>query len=372
ACDVADRRALAALLDEIPSLGGVVHTAGVLDDSVVEGLTPERMDTVLAPKADAAWHLHELSGDVSLFVLFSSLAGVLGNAGQGNYASANAFLDALAEHRKGLGLPAVSIAWGLWDTDSGMTGGLTAADHARLARAGIAPLTAEQGLDLFDGALTGAEPRVVAARWDAAGLRARAEAGDLPSVLRGLVRAPRRTAGNAAATGGPAALAQRLAALPRTDAQRLLTDTVRAHVAAVLAHGSADQIEVDRAFNQLGFDSLTAVELRNRLNADTGLRLPPTLVFDHPTVTTLSDYLFRTLAPPSPSPEDTLRTALDRVEDMIAAANGEGEALRDRFVSLLQTTLDRLGAGPNGAGDVADKIDSASDEEIFALIDNEL
>ncbi|MEV0203494.1 acyl carrier protein, partial [Nonomuraea sp. NPDC050691] len=210
-------------------------------------------------------------------------------------------------------------------------------------------------------------------RWDAAGLRARAEAGELPSMLRGLVRAPRRTAGNAAAaTGGPAALAQRLAALPRTDAQRLLTDTVRAHVAAVLAHGSADQIEVDRAFNQLGFDSLTAVELRNRLNADTGLRLPPTLVFDHPTVNTLADHLFRTLAPPSPSPEDTLRTALDRVEDMIAAANGEGEALRDRFVSLLQATLDRLGAGPDGAGDVIEKIDSASDEEIFALIDNEL
>ncbi|GAA3155871.1 type I polyketide synthase [Nonomuraea roseoviolacea] len=373
ACDVADREAVGALLEGVPSLAGVVHTAGVLDDSVVEGLTPERMDTVLAPKADAAWHLHELSGDVSLFVLFSSLAGVLGNAGQGNYAAANAFLDALAEHRRGLGLPAVSIAWGLWDTDSGMTGGLTAADHARLARAGVAPLTAEQGLELFDCALTGTEARVVAARWDNAGLRARAEAGNLPSVLRGLVRAPRRTAGNAAAaTGGPAALVQRLAALPRTDAQRLLTDTVRAHVAAVLAHGSADHIEVDRAFNQLGFDSLTAVELRNRLNADTGLRLPPTLVFDHPTVSTLSDYLFRTLAPPSPSPEDTLRTTLDRVEDMIAAANGEGEALRERFVSLLQATLDRLGAGPNAAGDVIEKIDSASDEEIFALIDNEL
>ncbi|MFI6792197.1 SDR family NAD(P)-dependent oxidoreductase [Nonomuraea sp. NPDC050383] len=376
ACDVADRAALAALLAEVPSLAGVVHTAGVLDDAVVEGLTPERMATVLAPKADAAWHLHELTLDrpLSVFALFSSLAGVLGNAGQGNYAAANAFLDALAGHRHALGLPAVSVAWGLWDTDSGMTGGLTGADHARLARAGIAPLSVEQGLELFDGALTGAEPQVVAARWDTAGLRARAEAGDLPALLRGLVRAPRRTAGNAGAAGGagPAALTQRLADLPRTDAQRMLTDTVRAHVAAVLAHGSADHIEVDRAFNQLGFDSLTAVELRNRLNADTGLRLPATLVFDHPTVNSLAEYLFRTLAPPSPSPEDTLRAVLDRVEDMIAAANGEGDALRDRFVSLLQSTLDRLGPGPDGVADVADKIDSASDEEIFALIDNEL
>ncbi|MEV0203429.1 type I polyketide synthase, partial [Nonomuraea sp. NPDC050691] len=181
ACDVADREAVAALLEGIPSLGGVVHAAGVLDDSVVEGLTPERMDRVLAPKADAAWHLHELTRDkdLSVFVVFSSLAGVLGNAGQGNYAAANAFLDALAGHRRGLGLPAVSIAWGLWDTGgTGMGGTLEAADVARLARAGIAPLSIGQGLELFDRALADAEAQVVAARWDAAGLRARAEAGE--------------------------------------------------------------------------------------------------------------------------------------------------------------------------------------------------
>ncbi|GAA3155878.1 type I polyketide synthase [Nonomuraea roseoviolacea] len=374
ACDVADRAALRELLDGIPSLAGVVHTAGVLDDSVVEGLTPERMHTVLAPKADAAWHLHELSGDVSLFVLFSSLAGVLGNAGQGNYAAANAFLDALAEHRRGLGLPAVSIAWGLWDTGgTGMGGTLEAADVARLARAGIAPLTPDQGLQAFDRAVAGAEPLVVAARWDNAGLRARAEAGELPSVLRGLTRTPRRAAGERG--DGVAGLVSRLAVLTKDEGLRLLTDRVRSHVAAVLAHGSADHIEADRAFNRLGFDSLTAVELRNRLNADTGLRLPATLVFDHPTVNSLAEHLFRTLVPQAPSPEDTLRTALEHVGSMLAGAKEDADAVRSKLVAVLQSSLARFGAEPEGSGrpdTVVGKIDSASDEEIFALIDNEL
>ncbi|MDR8412930.1 type I polyketide synthase [Nonomuraea sp. 3-1Str] len=376
ACDVADRAALAALLDQVPSLAGVVHTAGVLDDAVVEGLTPERMATVLAPKADAAWHLHELTLDrpVGSFVLFSSLAGVLGNAGQGNYAAANAFLDALAGHRHALGLPAVSVAWGLWDTGAtGMGGGLDAADVARLARAGVAPLSVEEGLEAFDRALGDAEPLVVAARWDTAELRARAEAGDLPALLRGLVRTPRRSAGEQG--GGVAGLVSKLAVMTRDEALRLLTDRVRTHVAAVLAHGSADHIEADRAFNRLGFDSLTAVELRNRLNADTGLRLPATLVFDHPTVNSLAEYLFRTLAPQAPSPEDTLRTALEHVGSMLAGAREDADTVRSKLVAVLQSSLARFGAEPDGSGPaetVVDKIDSASDEEIFALIDNEL
>ncbi|MEU8384972.1 KR domain-containing protein, partial [Streptosporangium sp. NPDC048865] len=363
---------LAAAVDGV-ELGGVVHTAGVLDDAVVEGLSAARLDAVLAPKADAAWFLHELTAGrpLSLFVLFSSLAGVVGNAGQGNYAAANAFLDGLAAHRHRQGLAAVSIAWGLWDTDSGMTGGLSAADVARLARAGVAPLSVEQGLELFDAAVSGSEALVVAARWDASGLRARAEAGDLPPVLRGLVRAPRRTAGN----GGVAELMTRLTALTRDEALRLLGDRVRGHVAAVLAHGSPEKVSMDRAFNQLGFDSLTAVELRNRLNADTGLRLPPTIVFDHPTVNALAEFLAGTLAPAPPSPEETLRGALERVGSMLTSANGDGEAIRGKLVAVLQSGLARFGAAPDGGGrpdTVVDKIDSASDEEIFALIDNEL
>ncbi|MEU4550110.1 type I polyketide synthase, partial [Nonomuraea dietziae] len=372
ACDVSDREALAALLERVP-LAGVVHTAGVLDDALVEGLSAERMDTVLAPKADAAWYLHELTRErrLSLFVLFSSLAGVLGNPGQGNYAAANAFLDALAAHRRELGLAGVSVAWGLWDTASGMTGGLSQADVARLGRAGVAPLSVEQGLELFDAALSSPDPLMVGARWDMAGLRARAETGDLPPMLRGLVRTPRRTAGTGTGAG-PGALTARLATLPRQDALRLLVDTVRAQVAAVLAHGSPDSVQLDRPFNQLGFDSLTAVELRNRLNADTGLRLPPTLVFDHPTVNALAAYLAEVLAPAPPSAEDTLRKALEQIDDLLLNANGEGDVVRARLVPILQGALTKLGAAPADAGGVMDKIDSASDEEIFALIDNEL
>ncbi|WP_424529449.1 SDR family NAD(P)-dependent oxidoreductase [Sphaerisporangium viridialbum] len=381
ACDVSDRDALAGLLGSVPGLTGVVHTAGVLDDATVEGLSAERLDAVFAPKADAAWHLHELTRELPLkfFMVFSSLAGVLGNAGQANYASANVFLDVLSAHRRALGLPAVSVAWGLWDTDSDMTGTLTSADVARMARSGIAPLTAEQGLELFDSAFASPDPLVVAAKWDTTGLRGRAETGGLPSMLRGLVRAPRRAATSAGGrAAGSAGLVERLAGMSEIDARRLLTDTVRSHVAAVLAHGSVESVGMDRAFNELGFDSLTAVELRNRLNAETGLRLPATLVFDHPTVTALTDYLFKTLAPAAPSPEETLRVALERVESMLTALNGEGEVVRGRLVAILQSGLTRFGAGTagaggaNGADGVVEKIDSASDEEIFALIDNEL
>ena len=405
ACDVSDRDALASVIASIrpdSPLSAVVHTAGVMDDATVAGLSVQQLDAVLAPKADAAWYLHELTRDLGLsaFVLFSSVAGVVGNPGQGNYAAANVFLDVLAAHRRGLGLPAVSVAWGLWDAaaESGMTGHLSAADLARLSRSGIAPLSVEQGLELFDTALVdtalvdtaiaSVDPLVVAARWDGAGLRARAESGELPPVLRGLVRAtPRRAASTAstaasatastagAQTGkaeGSAGLVQRLAVMAQADARTLLVGLVRSQVAAVLAHDSADSVDVDRAFNELGFDSLTAVELRNRLTADTGLRLPATLVFDHPTVSALAEYLFRSLAPAAPSPEDMLRTALERVEAMLVASNGDAPTVRAKLVGILQSGLARFGAGVTGANGAVQGIDSASDEEIFALIDEQL
>ncbi|MGC9501120.1 type I polyketide synthase, partial [Streptomyces sp. WG7] len=305
ACDASDREALAALLAGIPAehpLTAVVHAAGRLDDGLVPSLTPERIDTVLRPKVDAALHLHELTRDVDLaaFVLFSSVAGTLGNPGQANYAAANACLDALAQHRRAAGLPAVSLAWGLWETPSGMTGELTAADMQRLARAGLSPLTSGEGLALFDtacalaaaaGGGTGADTAddgvLVAMHLDTAPLRARAEAGALPAVFRGLVRgASRRAAGQSAGEAAASAAARRLAELPglsEEEQERVLLDVVRAQVAAVLAYPSPDAVGETQEFLELGLDSLTAVELRNQLNAATGLRLPPTLVFDYPT-----------------------------------------------------------------------------------------
>ncbi len=377
ACDVADRAAVAALLAAVPAdrpLAGVVHTAGVLDDATVDGLDAGRLATVFRPKVDAAWHLHELAGNVACFVLFSSIAGVIGNPGQANYAAANTFLDALATHRRAHGQPATSVAWGLWDTESSMAAGLSEAEVARMARSGIAPLSVEHGLAHFDAALTCAEPVLVAGAWDTAGLTARAAGGSLPPVLRGLVRTPRRAAAATAAATGASALTARLEALPPVEGRRLLLDLVRGHVAAVLAHPSPDAVDIDRAFSELGFDSLTAVELRNRLDAETGLRLPATLAFDHPTVAALAEHLYRTLAPTPPSAEDTLRASLDQVGQMVAE---DDEATRTKLVAILHSTLARWGLGGVTLTDqvesqtVAAKVDSASDEEIFAFIDSE-
>ncbi|MEW9534689.1 SDR family NAD(P)-dependent oxidoreductase, partial [Microbispora sp. NPDC049125] len=288
ACDVADRAALAGLIDEIgPSLTGVIHTAGVLDDGVITSLTPERLERVLRPKAEAALHLHELTRglDLRAFVLFSSASGVFGNAGQGNYAAANALLDALARHRRAQGLPGVSLAWGLWDQDSSMAAELEASDVERMARNGVSALSAREGLSLFDAALDADRPVLVPIKLDLAAMAR----GGVPAVLRGLVRTPVRR--SVERHPGASALRDRLAALPHAERGRFLVDLVRGHVAAVLGHASPDGIEPGKAFKELGFDSLTAVELRNRLNTDTGLRLPASLVFDYPNPAVLAEQL---------------------------------------------------------------------------------
>ncbi|WP_264159540.1 type I polyketide synthase [Actinomadura rudentiformis] len=283
-CDVADREALARVLAEIPDLTGVVHAAGVLDDGVLTELTPERFEAVMAPKVTGALNLHDLTRDreLSAFVLFSSVSGTLGAPGQGNYAAANAAMDALAARRRAEGLPALSLAWGPWVTgEDGMTAGLSAADRSRISRGGFLPLTAERGLELFDAALGSAHPVVVPARMAGADGRARTR----PAA-----------AGRRAATGP--------AAVP-TDRAGML-ELVRGQVAATLGHASAAAVDPGRPFHELGFDSLTALELRNGLSAAVGRRLPSTLVFDYPTATDLAAYLLDEpggrAASPAPAP----------------------------------------------------------------------
>ncbi|MFD7631782.1 type I polyketide synthase, partial [Streptomyces sp. NPDC059851] len=311
ACDVADREALAGLLASVPvehPLTGVVHTAGVLDDCILASLTAERVATVLRPKVDAAWNLHELTRDLDLsaFVLFSGAAAAFGAAGQANYAAANAFLEALAEQRRAEGLTATALAWGLWapqpgsGADGGMAGQLDEVDLRRIARDGVAALAAEEGLALFDTAMTVDAPVLLPMHLDVAVLRAQAvSAGSTPALLRALVRVPaRRTverrAGGGADGGSP--LAARLLALPAAEHEGVLLDLVCGRVAAVLGHTGAEAVDAERAFRDLGFDSLTAVELRNVLKTETGLRLPPTLIFDYPTPAALSRHLLAELA----------------------------------------------------------------------------
>ncbi|MFI6422028.1 SDR family NAD(P)-dependent oxidoreductase [Streptomyces sp. NPDC050842] len=299
AVDVADRSALAEVIAAVPAerpLTAVVHTAGVSDDATVEALTPERLDAVLRPKVDAVWNLHELTQGMRLdaFVVYSSLAGLLGTAGQANYAAGNTFLDALMEYRRASGLPGVSLAWGLWAESSALSGHLGEADLRRLARSGLLPLESKDAMDLFDSATAdGAADAVLAVtRMDTAALRA--QGSELLSVmLRGLVPpAPRRAAAaGTASAGGSSALSERLAGLDRAERARVLLELVRGVVAGVLGHTDQGAVEAERAFQELGFDSLTAVELRNRLNSATGLRLPTTLVFDHPSPAALATHL---------------------------------------------------------------------------------
>ncbi|NBH11881.1 type I polyketide synthase, partial [Amycolatopsis sp. SID8362] len=286
-CDAADRDALAAVLDGIPAdfpLRTVVHAAGVLDDGLLDGLTPERLSTVLRPKADAARNLHELTHDLTDFVLFSSAAGILGNAGQAGYAAANAYLDALAAHRQADGLPAKSLAWGLWDEASDLTRQLGADGREKVSRAGLRPLSTEEGLRLFDTARVAHEAVLVPMHLDVAALRRQFGTGGVPPLLRGLVRpAVRKAATEAVQVEGLTG-----------DALR---DVVLTQVAGVLGFAGPDAVPAGVGFPEMGFDSLTAVELRNRLIGLTGLRLPATLVFDHPTPDALVEFLSGELVP---------------------------------------------------------------------------
>ncbi|MBT2897687.1 acyltransferase domain-containing protein, partial [Streptomyces sp. McG3] len=277
-CDVTDREALETLLDGLPGLTAVVHTAGVLDDGPIDTLTPQRLDAVLRPKT-AAWHLHDLTRDRDLtaFVLYSSVAGTFGTAGQANYAAANSYLDALARLRHREGLPAVSLAWGMWD--DGMASQLSDADRGRLAREGFLPITAEHGLAMFDTALGLSVPTLVASPLNPAAFR-----DEVPALLRGLVRPARRAV--------PVTdLAGRVAGLTEDEQRALVLDVVRENVAAVLGHTDPGAIEADAQFGALGFDSLMSIELRNKLSTATGTKLSGTVIFDHPTPDALAEFV---------------------------------------------------------------------------------
>ncbi|MFJ9846749.1 type I polyketide synthase [Kitasatospora sp. NPDC101155] len=355
ACDTADRDALVALLAAVPAehpLTAVVHAAGVLDDGVVEGLTAERLAAVLRPKADAARHLHELTQGLDLadLVLFSSAAGVFGSPGQGNYAAANAWLDALAQHRRVAGLPTTALAWGLWAQASTMTAHLGATDRARAEQSGALTLSTPDGLALFDAALADHRAFLVPVRLDTAALRSRG-AAELPALLRSLVRTPaRRTAQGAQAADG---LRARLAGLTAADRAAALLDLVSGCTAAVLGHSSVDQVHATRPFRDLGLDSLTAVELRNRLNTATGLRLPATLVFDHPTPGALAGHLADGLT--GTGGATTAGAALQATDEPIAIVGMAcrfpgGVATPDDLWTLLSAGTDAIAPFPADRG----------------------
>ncbi|MGV9944482.1 SDR family NAD(P)-dependent oxidoreductase, partial [Streptomyces sp. NPDC003401] len=380
ACDVSDGEAVAKLLASVPAdrpLRAVVHTAGILDDTVLTDLTPERLDAVLRPKTEAAWNLHEatLGDDLDAFVVYSSIAGLIGNAGQANYAAANTSLDALAQHRAALGLPATSLAWGLWNQTSTISGELNETDLRRLARIGLKPLATDEAMALFDSALAGTEPVLAVSGLDTAALR---RAGDgLPPLLRDLAPAGRRrTAASAGRSGGQdagPALAERLGALSPEEREQVLVDLVRAQVATVLGHAGAGAVDPHRAFQELGFDSLTAVELRNQLNGATGLRLPSTLVFDHPSPAALAAHLQRQIKVEAASPADSVVEELGRLRAAVRSAAADPaayESVAGQLRELLGVAEEAGGRTPADEVPAAGDLDEASDEELFALLDD--
>jgi acyl transferase domain-containing protein/acyl carrier protein len=334
ACDVSDREQLQALFDSIEPehpLGAIIHSAGVLDDGVIESLDAERLERVFAPKATAAWHLHELSREAGLsqLILFSSSAGLLGGAAQANYAAANAFLDALAQHRRAEGLPATSLAWGLWRQGSNaLAAEIAEEDREQLiaqirSRLGFAPLSPQQGLALFDAARSQAEPLCAPVRFDRPALKVQAVQRILPPMLGGLLPTPAKRKGK------EGSLAKRLAKTPEPQRETMVLGLVRDAAAAVLGHSSSAQVQPDRAFKELGFDSLAAVELRNRLGGITGLRLPATVVFDYPSAGELAGYLLaeaqgasrseaEEATPPAEESEAIARIDAMELEDLVA------------------------------------------------------
>ncbi|MER5704530.1 type I polyketide synthase [Micromonospora sp. NPDC002296] len=374
-CDASDRDALADLIDAIPAeypLTTVVHASAVLDDAMINDIRPEQIERVLQAKVDVAYNLHELTLDLDLsaFIMFSSFAGSVASSGVGNYAPSNAFLDALAQHRRGLGLPATSIAWGAW-AGGGMADGPLG---ELLHRHGVPEMTPEaaiaalhQAVDHSEGFLTIAD--IAWERFAVAFTATRPGPliGDLPDVRR---LATAETVAGVEAGDGPETLQDRLAGLPAAERLAVLLGLVRSQVAAVLNYASAESVDEHRAFRELGFDSVTAVELRNRLGSATGVALPVTLVFDYPTPTTLAEYLFAEVAHADVVTPTALLDDLDRIADSLDVV-ARDEAARVRATVRLQAMLSRLGQA-GGGDNIGRHLDDATDDELFAMVDKDL
>jgi pimaricinolide synthase PimS1 len=369
ACDVSEPSRLEALLASIDPehpLGAVILCAGRFEDATVPNASAEQLARVFAPKVDAARHLHELTAghELTHFVCFSSIAGVFGGAGQGAYAAANRYLDALAQVRRAEGLAATSMAWGLWSEESTAVVGVEAAELARMwrlaaQRFSLVPFSSERGLALFDAAFGRPEELLVPIDLDLPALRARARAGSLPPLYKGLVRAPLKADGE----GG--SLVRRFAAAAEAEREGLVLEIVRGHVAAVLGHESAAQIAADKAFKDLGFDSLAAVELRNRLELDSGLSFASSLAFDYPTPAAVAEYLMGELGS---GPAGAASAEEREIRDALAQIPIE----RLRGAGLLGALLELVGAGDGPEAAAEEPIEQIDSMDIGDLVQRTL
>jgi polyketide synthase 12 len=371
-CDAADRTALESVLDTVTRtrrVDGVFHAAGVLDDGLIGTLTPGQVRSVVRAKALGAWNLHELTSrmDVSRFVLFSSVAGVWGNPGQGNYAAANTFLDALAEHRHGLGLAATSLAWGPWARADGMAGTLEQPDRDRMARAGLALISDAEGLALLDAAPGTGRPALVAARLNNGTLTH--DNPHLPAVLAHRTGPSTATAGPGGAATADGDLAARLAGLSPEQRLETLSELIKTQAALVLGVGGPDRLQTTRSFRELGFTSLMALELRNALSRITGVHLSAGLAFDYPTPQALAEYLLERTAGTA-DPDQLVLDELDRLESVLATAADSRR--RTAILTRLEGLVHDFRSERSDNAEDLREIGEATDDEIFDLIDKEL
>jgi len=375
AVDVTSRAECVRLLATIPPqcpLGVVVHAAGVLDDATLLRMTDDQIERVIDSKVTSALHIDELTTSIDDLdtVYFSSAAGVLGSAGQGAYAAANAALDALAVRRRLRGLGARSLAWGAWDLSSGMTGGMTTADLGRLVRAGTRPLSAATALALFDAAMAADAVAQVLIDVDLGAIRSRASGAGLlstlvPSRLRTVV--------------GGRSLREQLDAADEPHRRRTLVTLVCGRVAAVLGYAADSIVDPDQAFHGLGFTSLSAIELRNELVAATGVGLPSTVAFDHPTPAALADHLYNEMFDPARMVGGGFLADLERLETSLATltrsesapgARSQNPGVHNRLRALLDAWRSLGGSGRDGDLELA--VATADDDDLFKLLDREL
>jgi polyketide synthase 12 len=373
ACDAADRDALAQVVAAIPDdcpLTAVIHTAAALDDGPLESLTTSQAEAVLRAKVGVAWNLHDLTKhlDLSAFVLFSSTAGTFGAAGQGNYAPGNAFLDAFAQYRRAQGLVATSIGWGAW-AEGGLADKEAVADLRR--RHGVPLMSPQRALMAMQQAIGGRDISVVLAdiNWEKFGL---AYTAVRPSpLLRDLAETgavePKAAEGAVPAEQG-SQLTERIRRAPRGEQERVLRDLVRSHVAVVLGHDGPAAVSPGRAFWELGLDSVTALELRNRLNRATGRKLPVGLIFDYPTVDSMVTFLHGELCG-SGLKLTQLMSDLDSL-DAALAVMPDGDRSRIAVTERLEKIMRRMREAPAATRTL--DLDTASHDEVFALIDGEL
>lgn len=375
-CDPADRAALAALLAGLPDgrpLTAVVHTGPAGESAPIGEHTPHLLDDALRHHADAAWNLHELTTALGLsaFVLLTSTHGLVHGAGAAHNAAAHTFLDALARHRHALGLPATAVALAPGDATTDPTD-----EHSSRAGTGLLPLTTERSTALLDDALRTRTASLLALHPDQGALRSLA--GHLPPVLGTLVRTPGRP-GTLPGTGLSAAadLHRRLAGRGEDERGRILLELVRSHVATLLGHPTPEAVGADRAFQDLGFDSLAAVELRRRLGSATGLSLPASLVFDHPDSRAVAAHLTGLIGDGSDEQDDSgaLLEMLDQLDASLTAARpdaGDRPRITSRLEALLRRWHDTHGDGISRAGEEDDALDSVTDDELFDVLDQEI